>query len=110
MAKPPSTIRRPSPAGASGGPRTRPLPTGTPSEQFERYMAAHIARDQDNGESSRMVRDFIAELDGLSRSAKQKLVLEESGAARVKLAEFFERGTDAIGSLLEACQNQTRPP
>jgi len=61
-------------------------------EQCERYVAAHIARDQDNGENARTVRDFIAEFDGLSGSAKQKLVLEESCAARVKLAEFFERG------------------
>jgi DNA topoisomerase VI subunit B len=79
-------------------------------EQCERYMAAHIARDQDNGESGRTVRDFIVEFDGLSGSAKQKLVLEESGAARVKLAEFFDRGQDAISGLLRACQNHTRAP
>jgi len=79
-------------------------------EQFERYMAAHIARDQDNGESARTVRDFISELDGLSGSGKQKLVLEKSSAARVALAEFFGRGRDAITELLRACQNQTREP
>jgi len=79
-------------------------------EQCARYFAAHIARDQDNGESARTVRDFIAEFDGLSGSGKQKLVLEESGAARVKLAEFFDRGRDAIAVLLKACQNHTRAP
>jgi len=54
-------------------------------------MAAHVARDQDQGQE-RLVRQFIAEFRGLSSSAKQKLVLEESGAARTSLSSFLGNG------------------
>jgi len=52
-------------------------------DQFERYMAAHIARDEDQGRTGRTVRDFISELRGLARSAKQKLVLAETKTSGV---------------------------
>ena len=50
-------------------------------------MAAHVARDQDHGRD-RTVREFISEFRGLSGSAKQKRVLEESGTARTSLADL----------------------
>ena len=53
--------------------------------RLARYAAAHVARDQDQGRE-RTVREFIAESCGLSSSAKQKSVLEESGRARMPLA------------------------
>lgn len=55
--------------------------------RFERYLAAHIARDQDRGQI-RTVREFIREFKGVSGSAKQKAVLDEAQAARISLAEF----------------------
>jgi hypothetical protein len=79
-------------------------------ERFERYMAAHIARDQDNGFRGLTVGDFIAELDGLKGTAKRKEILEATGAYRVKLADFFERGRVAIGNLLIECQRATKAP
>ena len=78
-------------------------------EQFERYMAAHIARDQDHGRGGRTVRDFIGELRGLARSGKQKLVLAETGASGVPLAAFFADGRSAAASLLSACRRHTKP-
>jgi len=74
-------------------------------------LAAHIARDQDLGRE-RTVREFISEFRGLSGSAKQKAVIEEIGAARSSLANFF--GSSAVDHaatawLLAACQKHTRP-
>jgi len=79
--------------------------------RFERYMGAHIARDQDLGRE-RTVREFISEFRGLSGSAKQKAVLEEVGAARSSLAGYFGNGEAdhaANARLLAACQKHTRP-
>jgi len=60
------------------------------------------------------VREFVAEFRGLSGSQKQKLVLEETGAARLSLAEFAISGSDldhhAIARLLGAMQRHTRAP
>jgi hypothetical protein len=58
------------------------------------------------------VREFISEFRGLSGSAKQKLVLEEVGASRLPLPEFFGSGdqvdTDAIAKLLDAMQQHSK--
>ena len=61
----------------------------------------------------RTVREFISEFKGLSGTAKQKLVLDQVGAARVTLPEFF--GTSSIdrariSKLLSAMQGHTKPP
>jgi hypothetical protein len=69
-------------------------------EQFERYIAAHLGRDEDQGGPGRRVRDFISELRGLARSGKQKLVLAETETSGVALASFFAGGRSAITSLL----------
>ena len=71
---------------------------------FERYMAAHIARDRERGVTGRTVRDFIRELRGLRRPDVQKL-----GSTRTALEEYFARGPGAIGSLLSVCQQLTEP-
>jgi DNA topoisomerase VI subunit B len=77
-----------------------------------RLMGAYIARDQDRGREPRTVREFISEFRGLSASAKQKLVLEEVGASRLSLPEFFgavdQVNTEAIAKLLEAMQRQSK--
>jgi hypothetical protein len=78
-------------------------------ERFERYIAAHVARDEDHRRNGRTVRDFIKELDGLSRSGKQKLVLAETKTSGVALASFFEGGQAAVTRLLSACQGHTKP-
>jgi DNA topoisomerase VI subunit B len=81
-------------------------------DRFERYIAAHVARDQETVRD-RMVREFIRELRGLSGSATQKAVLADTGMSRAALASLFEQDgsprRDAIARLLAACQKHTRP-
>ena len=70
-------------------------------------MAAHIANREDI-----TVRQFIAEFDGMSATAKQKKVLFETGASHVSLHRFFgtERtNNENIGKLLTALQKHTKP-
>lgn len=79
--------------------------------RLARYAAAHVARDEERGES-RTVRDFIREFRGLSGSAKQKRVLEESDTARQSLAAFLGDGRQlnhaGVARLLAAMQRHTR--
>jgi DNA topoisomerase VI subunit B len=81
--------------------------------RLRRLMGAYIARDQDHGHAPRTVRKFISEFRGLSGSAKQKAVLEEVGAARMSLPEFFGNGDhvnhDRIAKLLAAMRKHSRP-
>src|SRR5262249_46133339 len=80
--------------------------------RLERYIAAHVARDQDLG-PDRMVREFIAELRGFTGSAKQRVVLEETGTARMALSALF--GSDGqidhekTHRLLQALRRHSRP-
>jgi DNA topoisomerase VI subunit B len=79
------------------------------ADRLTRYMAAHVARDEDRG-YSRTVREFIAEFRGLSRSAKQKQVLDETRTARTTLAEFLGDGQDPLPAvqLLQPMHRHTR--
>ena len=77
------------------------------AERFGRYIAAHIAHDEDRGHPGRTVREFIAELRGLTRSDKQKAVLAEVGASGVSLSVFFRESN--VNALLTACKNATKP-
>ena len=80
--------------------------------RLERYLAAHLARAQDLGRD-RPLREIVAEFRGLSSSAKQKAVAEESGTARLSLAEFLGHGETidhaGITRLLAAMQHHSRP-
>ena len=79
------------------------------SSDFDRYIAAHIARDQEAGRAGRTVRDFISELRGLRRPDAQKLVLAETTSARTTLEDYFTRGDEAVVLLLASCQRHTEP-
>jgi DNA topoisomerase VI subunit B len=75
--------------------------------RFRRYMAAHIANREDI-----TVRQFIAEFDGMSATAKQKKVLFETGASHVSLHSFFgthKTNNENIGKLLTVLQKHTKP-
>jgi hypothetical protein len=76
-------------------------------------MGAYIARDQDRGRDPRTVREFVSDFRGLSGSAKQKRAMEEVGASRLSLQEFFGNGdhvnNNRIARLLAAMQRQSRP-
>jgi DNA topoisomerase VI subunit B len=57
-------------------------------ENLERLIAAYACHDADRKED-RTVRAFVSEFRGLSASAKQKVVLEETGTARMTLSELM---------------------
>jgi hypothetical protein len=81
--------------------------------RLERLMAAYIAHDQDCCRGPRTLREFISEFRGFAGSANQKLVLDEIGAARRSLPEFFGDGDRVnkagIDELLAAMQRHSRP-
>jgi hypothetical protein len=80
--------------------------------RLERYIAAHVSRDQDLGRD-RTVREFISELRGFSGSAKQKLALDETGLTRSSLASLFAPGGEPkraeIETLLGALKRHSKP-
>jgi hypothetical protein len=69
---------------------------------LRRYMAAHIAN-----RDSITVREFISEFRGMTATARQKLVLAETGASHVSLHSYFGLrtvNTANIVSLLASLQ------
>jgi DNA topoisomerase VI subunit B len=78
---------------------------------LQRYLAAHVARDRDLGQS-RTVREFITEFRGLSGTAVQRRILDEVGCSHQSLADFFgvERvNHDGIAKLLRVMQKHSKP-
>jgi DNA topoisomerase VI subunit B len=75
--------------------------------RLRRYMAAHIANRDDI-----TVREFISEFRGLTGTAKQKLVLAQTGASHRSLHDFFgihKANTKNIAKLLEAVKQHSKP-
>jgi DNA topoisomerase VI subunit B len=71
-------------------------------EQLERLMAAYIAKEKDL-----TVREFLLLFRGFSGTAKQKLVLQETGTARQNLRAFVSNGASdhqRTQALLESMQ------
>ena len=54
-------------------------------EEFERLISAYITHDQDRG-ADRSVRELVKEFRGLTGTAKQKAVLEDTGLTRTNLS------------------------
>jgi DNA topoisomerase VI subunit B len=80
-------------------------------EHFERLIAGYIAHDADRGRV-RTVRELVTEFRGLSGTAKQKAVLEETGLWRAPLSALAN-GTDldhdAVARLLAAMKARSLP-
>ena len=73
-------------------------------------VSAYIAHDADRG-TDRSLRAFVSEFLGLSSSAKQKAVLEDSDMARAKLSELVcDKALDsaAIAKLLAAMKAHSK--
>jgi DNA topoisomerase VI subunit B len=92
-------------------PRDPTSPHWYDEQRLQRYLAAHVARDRDLGQS-RTVREFIAEFRGLSGTARQRQILNEVGCSHQSLASFF--GVDqvnrtGIATLLEAMKRHSKP-
>jgi DNA topoisomerase VI subunit B len=95
-------------AWAKWRPQNPTSPHWYDAARLRRLMAAYISRDEDQGREPRTVREFIAEFRGLSSTIKQKLVLEQLGAARLSLPEFFGDGESGnIADLLAAMGQQS---
>lgn len=80
-------------------------------QHLERLIAAYIADDQDNGRLH-TIREFISEFRGLSGSAKQKVVLDDTGLSREPLSRLINAhglDTATIGRLLAAMQANSKP-
>jgi DNA topoisomerase VI subunit B len=92
-------------------PRDPTSPHWYDQARLQRYLAAHVARDRDLGQS-RTVREFISEFRGLSGTARQRKILNEVGCSYQSLASFF--GVDqvnqcGIAMLLAAMQQHSKP-
>jgi DNA topoisomerase VI subunit B len=75
--------------------------------RFRRYMAAHIANRE-----SITAREFISEFRGMTGTAKQKLVLAETGSSHVSLHNYFgihKANVSNIAKLLASIQKHTKP-
>jgi DNA topoisomerase VI subunit B len=80
-------------------------------EHFERLLTAYIAHDLDTGRR-RTVREFVSEFCGLSRTGKQKAVLDQVGLSRTALADLVVDDLvqpRLVLSLLRAMQRHSKP-
>ena len=80
-------------------------------ERFERLVCGYLSHDADNGRG-RSAREFVAEFDGLTGSAKQKQVLDATGLSRQPLTALRngrELDHDRACKLLAAMRAATRP-
>lgn len=80
------------------------------AEHFGRLVAGYIAHDRERG-VDRTVREFVAEFDGLTGTAKQKSVLEKTGLARSPLSTLAadrDLDADSVGRLHRAMMEVTK--
>ena len=79
-------------------------------ERFERLLAAYLTHDANNARS-RTVREFVAEFDGLTGTAKQTQVLDATGLKCAPLETLIKDGEidrQAAETLLAAMQKNTK--
>jgi DNA topoisomerase VI subunit B len=81
-------------------------------EHFTALIAAYLNRERATGRQGKTIREFVSEFDGLSTSAKQKVVLEAAGLSRGYLRDLVQ-GDDFVEAdverLLRAMQAEARP-
>lgn len=81
-------------------------------EHLERLIAAYVTHDADAAKPSRTVRELLSEFRGISGSGTQKRVLDDTGLARVNLADLVHGGqidADVVNRLLHSMQLRTKP-
>jgi DNA topoisomerase VI subunit B len=99
------------PAWEKWRPRNPTSPHWYNESRLQRYLAAHVARDRDLGQSH-TVREFIAEFRGLSGTAIQRKILAEVGCSHKSLAQFFgleHINRAGIAQLLEVMRKYSKP-
>jgi DNA topoisomerase VI subunit B len=80
-------------------------------EEFERLVSAYVAHDQDRG-ADRSVRELVKEFRGLTGTAKQKAVLEDTGLTRTNLSALANgHGLEheILAALLTAIKAHSKP-
>ena len=80
------------------------------AELFNRLVSACIAADADRGQE-RTVRELVRQFDGLTRTAKQKAVLEATGLSRLNLSALCDGNaldSEKTCKLLAAMRDQTK--
>jgi DNA topoisomerase VI subunit B len=82
-----------------------------PLDRFEHLVAAYLAHDEERGRE-RTVRELVAEFRGLTGTAKQKKVLNQTGLLRAGLCAL--RNGDGLdhertAAVLNAMKQHTRP-
>ncbi len=105
------TIEATDPAWQKWGPSDPTSAHWYTPQHLERLIAGYIAHDQDNGRE-RTVRELVAEFRGLSGSAKQKKVLDDTGLHRTPLSGLVtETGIDTavVIALLTAMKTHSKP-
>jgi hypothetical protein len=78
---------------------------------LERLIGAYITHEREV-ETDRLVSEFIAEFDGLTRSGKRTKVLTEAGLKRARLSDLVKEERldgERIALLLDAMKAHTRP-
>ncbi len=78
---------------------------------LERLLTGYLAHDQARG-ADRTVREVVAEFNGLSATAKQKVVLAETGLARTNLSALVDGHALRNGvaeKLLAAMKRHSKP-
>jgi hypothetical protein len=80
---------------------------------LERLAGAFLSRDRQH-KTVRLLRDFLAEFNGLSGTIKRKAVLDALGLQRAPLERLLQNGGSEfdhglVGRLLQAMQAATRP-
>jgi len=92
-------------------PRDPTSPHWYDEQRLQRYLAAHVARDRDLGQS-RTVREFIGEFRGLSSTVRRRRIVNELGCSHQSLVGFFGAhrvNRDGIAKLLRAMQRHSKP-
>ncbi len=96
-------------------PKWRPSNPTCPSwyteEHLSRLIAGYLTHEREQG-AGRTVREFVTEFRGLTSTAKQKAVLEETGLGRMALSDLASGGEldrPRIRQLLAAMQAHSTP-
>jgi DNA topoisomerase VI subunit B len=80
-------------------------------ENLDRLIAGYLKHDADRGKE-RTVRELVAEFDGLTGTAKQKVILEATGLSRMSLSALRNGDgldTQKTAKLLAAMKAQSKP-
>jgi DNA topoisomerase VI subunit B len=106
-----STFERTDPAWVKWKPNEPTSPHWYGIEHMARLVRAYLVHDLENGRE-RTVRELIAEFRGLTATAKQKLVLDETGLSRQPLSALKngqDIDHDRIAGLLVSMQRHSKP-